>query len=425
MTDCPLAAVDRRLDDLHQQWHEAEAVYFDPESFRRAIQTAVQAARTVTFILQSNKAIFPDFSGWYEPWQEKFKADPLMRWMVDARNRIEKQGDLEAHSFVRAEIIGSHLSNERPVMEARAELFDAPWQIVRAIPSNDLGTHLKANGTLRIERRWVENSLPDWELLDAVATAFGRLRELVDDAHRALGMPVEKGTAMADASGRAVGEGRPPCMIGHADRRAQMFSLSDGRRLELEATAVEIDVARGPEMEARYGMSPAQMYPPAARTSAEAFADATFEAARTVFLTDGYHSHIDFLMKDGKPIGMVGSRIDELGQKYLLSKQLGDEVRKSGADAVLTIDEVWTAPYDASRPFQGAVGSPERGEALVASLAQKDAEIVRWIAEIVRDGESVRLGETRRESGGAAFHLASVYEAWGREIPAEWLEARS
>ncbi len=31
---CPLAAVDSRLQDTHQLWHQAEAAYFNPEPFR-------------------------------------------------------------------------------------------------------------------------------------------------------------------------------------------------------------------------------------------------------------------------------------------------------------------------------------------------------------------------------------------------------
>ena len=96
---CPLAAVDRRLEDVHRHWHSAERAYFEPQAFRVAIQTTIQTLRTVTFILQSNKHLIPEFASWYKPWQEKLKADALMRWMVDARNKIEKQGDSEAHSF--------------------------------------------------------------------------------------------------------------------------------------------------------------------------------------------------------------------------------------------------------------------------------------------------------------------------------------
>lgn len=106
---CPLAAVDRRLSDLHRFWHQAERAYFDPDEFRVAIQAAIQTARQVSFVLQKNKNVIPDFEKWYAGRQKMLTAIPLMRWMVEARNRIEKEGDLEAHSFVSAEIVASHL----------------------------------------------------------------------------------------------------------------------------------------------------------------------------------------------------------------------------------------------------------------------------------------------------------------------------
>jgi hypothetical protein len=102
---CPLAAIDRRLEDVHRFWHQAERTYFEPDEFRIAIQAAIQTARQVSFVLQKNKALIPDFDEWYKGWQEKLAAIPLMRWMVEARNQIEKQGDLEAYNFVSAEIV--------------------------------------------------------------------------------------------------------------------------------------------------------------------------------------------------------------------------------------------------------------------------------------------------------------------------------
>jgi hypothetical protein len=64
-SQCPLSAVDRRIEDVHQQWHQAERAYFHPEPFRVAIQTAIQTLRTVTFILQNKKRDIPDFEAWY------------------------------------------------------------------------------------------------------------------------------------------------------------------------------------------------------------------------------------------------------------------------------------------------------------------------------------------------------------------------
>ena len=139
---CPLAAVDQRLDDLHRLWHQAEDAYFDPGAFRVAIQSAIQTMRSVTFILQKNKAIIPDFDRWYGEWQKTLGADPLMVWMRDARNTIEKAGDLDAHSFVRAEIVASYLDND-PRVDVPAKLWDAPLQLVKSIPAGAVGDHIR------------------------------------------------------------------------------------------------------------------------------------------------------------------------------------------------------------------------------------------------------------------------------------------
>src|SRR5258708_1130428 len=129
---CPLAAVDRRLADAHRLWHQAEGAYFDPDGFRIAVQNAIPTLRSGTFILQSHKPGMPNFGHWYGnyvdekhgkrgEWQERLHADSLMRWMVEARNRIEKKGDLESHSFIRAEILASYL-DEGPRIDVPAHL---------------------------------------------------------------------------------------------------------------------------------------------------------------------------------------------------------------------------------------------------------------------------------------------------------------
>jgi hypothetical protein len=155
---------DQRLEDVHQHWHQAEEAYFHPEPFRVAIQAAIQTLRTVTFILQKQKKVIPDFDAWYGGWREKLKADPLMRWMDDARDEIVHRVDLEAHSFLRAEINASYL-NEGPSIQLPAHLLDDPLAFIKRIPLGDLLEHIARNGTLRIQRLWVENTVPDYELL--------------------------------------------------------------------------------------------------------------------------------------------------------------------------------------------------------------------------------------------------------------------
>ena len=385
---CPLAAIDRRLDDLHRQWHAAEAAYFDPEGFRVAIQTAIQTLRTVTFILQSNKGLIPNFDAWYAPWQEKMRADPLLRWMVDARNKIEKQGDLEAHSFVRAEIIASYLS-PGPRIEIPAELFDVPAKLLQSIPANAVGDHIRKDGVLRIERRWVENSLPDYELLDAVARAYGRISLLVVDAHKQAGLraPVTTDVDSGSTYPEGAADGRLPCMVGHADARGMEFWLATGTQIQFERQSGPIDIDKGKSTEVMYGI---------------AAADA-------------------FLLREGNPVQIVELRPEEHGEKYMMMRGLGHEVARHKVDAVIVISEAWSAPMDRARPYMRAADSPERREYLGATLVSHSDDPVMLHAGIERTDDAVALGETSEHRGGAHFMFAPIYEAWGKPIPEEWL----
>lgn len=418
---CPLDQVDRRLSDVHRLWHEAEQAYFDPDAFRAAIQGAIQTLRTVTWLLQAQKQRFPDFDGWYGPWQDKLRLDPLMAWMVDARNRIEKRGDLEALSLVRAEIVASHL-DEGPRLEIPAALFDAPWKLIKSIPDGELGDHIRKDGILRIERRWVENTLPDWELLDAVAVAYGQISRLVADAHIALGL--EEPEVENVEFGRRVprpSDGRLPCMIGHGERRAEKFSLSDGRPLTIVEQAHPIKTENRPEVEAHYGVQAEDIFPSKGNGGAEGIARDLVEASKVVFLKDGYHEHAVFLLRDGRMLEIAQMRIAEPGQKYLMSRKLAELVRKADATEVILIDEIWTAKFDPAHPYRRAADVPERGEALAVTFAAKGGKLLRWTTEIIREGNDVRLGHTIESKGGAFFHLAPVLMAWGEDVPDEWL----
>ncbi|MGA3309467.1 MAG: hypothetical protein ABSD08_12755 [Xanthobacteraceae bacterium] len=100
------------MKQVNVHWHEALSVYFEPEGFRIAMQNCITTARSVTFVLQHHKSVIPRFDEWYAPWQSRFAGNPIMRWAVQARNKIEKQGDLETLSQMRAELIAAYDGEE-------------------------------------------------------------------------------------------------------------------------------------------------------------------------------------------------------------------------------------------------------------------------------------------------------------------------
>ena len=70
----------------------------EPEAFRLNLNALVQDLRNVTWLLQRQKHELQDFDQWYRAWLDSASDDPVMQWIVSARNRVVHMADLEIHS---------------------------------------------------------------------------------------------------------------------------------------------------------------------------------------------------------------------------------------------------------------------------------------------------------------------------------------
>src|SRR3989338_11183952 len=183
---CPLISVHRRMDEAHNLWHEALASYAYTEKFRLSLNSCIQTLRNVTFHLQKQKDVISNFDDWYAPWQQKMAQNEVMKWLIRARNIVVKEGDLETKSMCRVSVVSSYL--EPPYVEYEVNPLKKHTQIANERQIIELPKHILENGTLRVERRWVVNDLPQWELLDALAKSYGVLSELVNDCHKHMGI---------------------------------------------------------------------------------------------------------------------------------------------------------------------------------------------------------------------------------------------
>ena len=102
---CPIPFTHDRLFEMHHWWHEMARWYHEPEPLRYRIGAYIQAARSVTFMLQRERSAFGDF-GWYEAWVEKAKSDPIMRWLNDTRVDFVHRKSLEPFSRLEMRCIG-------------------------------------------------------------------------------------------------------------------------------------------------------------------------------------------------------------------------------------------------------------------------------------------------------------------------------
>ena len=92
-----IQAIFQRVDETLQTARHGLEDLLDSGRTRRmtGLRNLIVFGRSVTFVLQNLRSLLPtEFDQWYEPRQHALKADPLMRYFVDARNELEKQGRL-------------------------------------------------------------------------------------------------------------------------------------------------------------------------------------------------------------------------------------------------------------------------------------------------------------------------------------------
>jgi len=171
---------ERRLRDLAELLRNCGKTYFLPDLFRQNTNQFLQTSRTVTFIVQKNKATIPAFDAWYkanvlQPWA----TDPVMSWAKDARNVIEKEGDLEMQSTLQATVIFSYIPDQDMVLAvSRKELVQASIERLLQVAVRELPPGIADAAVLKIQRRWVANTLPDQELIYALTYAYSQLHRV-------------------------------------------------------------------------------------------------------------------------------------------------------------------------------------------------------------------------------------------------------
>lgn len=408
---CPLQPAHARLNEAHRHWHDAADAYADPEGFRTYLNACVQTLRNVTFVVQKQKSGLPAFDDWYSRWQEYLKSDPILRWVVDARNRIVKQGDLETKSLARVAVVFTYDDPPHAEFEVKPSTpTPLILELLLATKPKDLPKELLDAAFLKVERRWVVEDLPDHELLDALAHAFGVLRSLVRDAHRLLAS-VGSG-ASSDASARAhVIEGPPACMIATQELRTACVKARTGQPLQVHRTPWRLippEVVRS-----HYGALKPLSLRKRTGSRLSDLAELFFGHAKEILERDGCHQPmICLLSKKEAHIRSLAFR--DRAEKYLMWRSVAAEVERLGATTVIGVSESWFAPFDPQHPERHAVDSPDRTEALSLIAASEGGERASITCQFERVDGKIVLGETIKDADDGIGMFLPIYQVWSR-----------
>jgi len=311
-------------------------------------------------------------------------SDPLMRWLVEARNHVEKEGDLDMRSSARVYLIDSWL--EVPYLE-----FDVPpliptTEIAMVLQPRELPEHVRRDGIFRVERRWIASTLPDAELLDASGHGFAVLNSIVTEAEaiEAGGSATESATVIPIAL---------DCMFVGPDERTANLNLRTDRFVAYERESMtpraDGDLARVTD---RYGAAIESVG--RAANSLAGRISWHHELGRKVLAIDGHHQTVLFTLRAGKELNANRLVFNDQQEKYLAMDAIAREVAAKGIDEVIVSGEMWFAealaeddPLARVRPGE----REDRSEGFGTYGANRNGEFLSLLSEFERVGDQIVL----------------------------------
>jgi hypothetical protein len=366
---------ERRLADLAYLLGSCSSTYFEPDLFRLNTNQFLTTARTVTFLIQKDKALIPDFSHWYseavlKPWS----GDPLMTWAKDSRNQIEKEGDLELHSQLSVRLIYSYLEEQDLVLTcSRPEVVGANVKRLIRFAEKRLPTGISDAAVLKIERRWVANSLPGHELLQTLIYIYSRIRSVAASLATHLGGELHH--EIADPTDFDE--------VSTGDKLVRYIKFSDRHPSSMVTKRVYKDTQYQPPpwLQVLCDNRPKDDVLRTLSDRVKFFG----KIAQGTFEQFGNHVPMLYLFgPDGEVVDFLGIIPDDQATKYIFWRTVGDRITYLGATSLIWVSEMWIR--DMSNRYAVPIRKmPIKGEMLqVIGLGiGGQVEAIHW--DIVRE----------------------------------------
>ena len=378
-----------------RHWFAAADSYSDIEEFRIAINACIQAARNVTFVLQSNKKHIDSFDHWYGGWQAAMAVDPIMKWCVAARNQIVKQGDLESFSVAKVLLFNSHAEPIKRVLAVDPMLTGQ--EIAEVVKNKYLPDELKQYGYLQVERQWITKDLKGVELLSALSHAFSVLHLLLQDIEEKKG-PLQVGYKSEKLEEEDFNEAleflddfdKPPCMLAFEEYRKTNYNLATEETETLRTETIRLDENRIPDIEARYGHIKSSLEKMG--SSLESRVLYHLKIAKDVIVVDDYLLTIVAIFDSKDRPHMISTMFRGNEDKYLFWLDVAKRVKKLKARMVVTTGDTWYAKLDSNNPlkFGERIADIDRkSEAVMACGMDRYGNVVTINAPYYRENDKI------------------------------------
>ena len=400
---CPITPAEHRLNDGVLFWEKAYADYFKPDRFRLSLQSAIQAFRSVTFVLQAQKEKLPGFEPWYAQHQAAMRQNPKMRWLVDARNFIEKQGDLTTSSKFKVTLSNSWMNGPATEFPLGPEVTAA--DVAKLLANTIAPALINEEALLRFDRQWIDSLLPGEEVLGTLIHCYSCLSAILQDAHSLL-PEEEKEKCKFHRRATTITDRLPRAMLSCQFPRVAWFKLRKNKLTEYETKSVTLTWG---EIEKRAKTRYPGVFDgfKAGMTFREECTE-YFQVAKRLLVRDGHHVTIAIIGTDTFPI-IYELRPQDRADQHVLMRELASQCLRVKGRSVILISEAWISR--ALHRYRHAADDPGRSEALVLHAVNSGGTILNFSVPFSREGKKITFGDDETLEGPVPPQLLAVYQA--------------
>lgn len=404
---------ERRLKDLGHLLNQCHHTYLEPDLFRMNSNQFLQTARTVTFIIQKHKSEISGFDAWYsQNVLAEWKNDEIMTWAKDARNTIEKEGDLELNSHLKVTLLFSYLAEEDvELIVAREDLLRSGVKRLARQARFRLPSGVADAAAIKIERRWVTTTLPEIELLQALGYVYARMYSCCNKLANHLGRDLDKSIPHTSDFDSLIGDTRQIRYIklnGSGSHTLTTEKTPIAEKIDLPDSIKDaiksISTSRETELDdINYHMN---YYS---------------KMAELTFTCYGNHKFMLFVLGEQfRPLAMYTTQFADQADKFIWWRAISEKITNLKPRAVVWIGETWLRSYD-GRASVSIKNMPIIGERLFVHWIDNNGLQKEFSWEIIRnDGEAPRLekiADTEPLSTDRNYAVVPVLRALGLPDP--------
>lgn len=372
---------EKRLRDLSHLLQNCHATYLDPDLFRMNTNQFLQTARTVTFIIQKNKASIPNYDQWYaatviKPWGQ----DEVMKWAKEARNMIEKEGDLESNSSLKLTLVFSYLTEEDAEIQCgKTELLNAGVKKLVRLAQQRLPSGVSDAAVVKIERRWVTALLPHWELLQALAYVYSRIFECCQSLAKQLDGQLDD----------CIADTRFFSSLQDETRQVSYIKLNGLNRHSIKTEVISVDRKFKPPpaiQESFNSLHSDRSWP----RNLDGVLEYSTKMAELTFSHFSNHVPMLFLFNEGwEPIDMISTRFSDQADKFIFWRNVADRIVLLQASGLVWISESWMRSVNHSGST-AIRNMPIAGEQLHIVAVDKSGSRRQFGWDILRSSEAAK-----------------------------------